>query len=506
MRWASKERRKHMKRIRSMRTNILRAFAVTLGFSVCTVAQAQSTYTAPSKWSNFRPISDKGEPIKEAAQAATEVLPAPVVDAPVPPSVAPAPEPIEIKKSAATEIHTPTPIESNGAPCQSAPSVYSQAAAAPWESAQMASCGNSRAPLNPWFGSSNLLFLTLEEGAGRPIASGLGNDFNTSLIDPDASTGFDIMAGRYLDRNQFGFGLGYFLWDPSSESVIRLGAAGTIRPASPAYRDISIDAGSGAEPMYDIVDGSGGYAGATAVRATRDLRFQGIEANLFSFGLMGAQRASYAGCNQGLFGRGVCSGNGGFGGAAGPVCRPSSGRVRVMTSHGFRWFQIEDSLEYAYNIDGVAGYQANDLYENVDIENNLYGYQFGGRLNYCLNSRLSMNIGGKFGLYGNDVEMRHRVGTATTAAYRNGAAADRIDHGSSDTVLATLGELDLGLAYRLSNAWSIQGGYRLMGITGVANAVDSLPTDYSSMAAACRVYADDSYLLHGGYAGLTFNW
>ncbi|MFK8115100.1 MAG: BBP7 family outer membrane beta-barrel protein [Rubripirellula sp.] len=487
-----------------MRTNLLRAFAVTIGLGVCTVAQAQTSYSSPAKWNNFRPVSDKAvakeaaKDVAAAADEATKHLPAPVTE--------PMPLHSSMQSAPMMEVHNSAPIGSSCAPCQSAPSAYSQAASAPWSGSQMASCGSSRPALNRWFGSANLLFLTLEEGRGNRIATGtgLGSDFNTSLVDPDASTGFDIMAGRYLDCNQFGLGIGYFLWNPGAEQVVRNGTVGTIRANNVGYNDISVDAGVGVEPIYDIVNGSGGYAGATGVRVTRDLRFQGIEANLFSFGLMGAQRVARSGCNHSLLGKHGLQG--GFGGASGPLRRPATGRVRVMTSHGFRWMQIEDSLELAYNVDGAAGYAANDIYDNVDIENNLFGYQFGGRLTYCLSSRMNLNIGGKFGIYGNNVEMRHRLGTETTAAYITTAGVDDIDTESSDTVLATLGELDMGLGYRLNNAWTVRGGYRLMGITGVANAVDSVPSDYSSLAASGQVDANDSYILHGGYVGLEFNW
>ncbi len=291
-----------------------------------------------------------------------------------------------------------------------------------------------------------------------------------------------------------------------SESVIRTGTAGTISASSPAYNNI-INANT-TNSVYDDISTS-----AAAVRVTRDLSFQGIEANLFSFGLMGGQRASYLNCNSGSllggrFGRGLglCNSCKGYGGATGPLVRACNGKVRVMTSHGFRWFQVQDDLEFAYNVDGNPGYATDDLYENVEVENNLYGYQFGGRLTYCLNHCLNLNIGGKFGIYGNHAEMRHRVGTLTDTAYRTGVPTDLIETESSDTVLATLGELDLGLGYRISCAWSIRGGYRLMGLTGVATAVDSLPNNYYSVASSGQVHADDSYILHGGYVGLEYNW
>lgn len=468
-----------------MKTKSLRAVAVALSVGVCTMAQAQSTYTSPARWNNFRPVSDKAadaakEAVKEAAKDEVAELPAPMAE-PIPMS-APMNE---------TVTHE---------------SPYQQAVSGTWNGASQA-----RLPLAPYFGSANLLFLNLEEGHGRQIATGLGNDFNTAVVDPDASTGFDISMGRYLDCGRYGLGITYMLWNPGLETQTRLGGAGTIRAAMPAYRDVSIDiGGAGVDNIYAYIDGTGPVAGATGVRASRNLSFQGIEANLFSFGLMGAQRASRLNCNSGSLlggkfglGRKSCKG---YGGAMGPLVRACSNRVQIMTSHGFRWFQIDDEFELAYNMDGTAGYQAEDLYENVDVENNLYGYQFGGRLTYCINRRMNLNIGGKFGIYGNDARMRHRLGTQTTLAYRTGAATETINSSSSDTSLATLGELDLGLGYRLGCAWSIRGGYRLMGVTGVANAVDSLPTNYSSLAAAGQVHADDSYVLHGGYVGLEYNW
>jgi hypothetical protein len=168
--------------------------------------------------------------------------------------------------------------------------------------------------------------------------------------------------------------------------------------------------------------------------------------------------------------------------------------------------QISDDLELAYNIDGTVGYQATDIYDRVDIENNLYGYQFGGQLNYCLSSRLSMNIGGKFGLYANHAQKQHRIGSETDLAYISGSPTDVISTTDSDTGLASIGEFDMGLGYRLGCAWTVRGGYRLIGITGVATAWDSLPNSYASVAESGTVHADDSYLLHGGYFGLEYNW
>ena len=95
-------------------------------------------------------------------------------------------------------------------------------------------------------------------------------------------------------------------------------------------------------------------------------------------------------------------------------------------------------MEFVYNVDGTQGYQSEDIYENIDVENNLYGYQFGSMLRYCLTCRLNLTVGGKIGLYANDAELKHRVGTKTDLVYITGNLTDDVYTGSSDTSFATL--------------------------------------------------------------------
>ncbi len=192
-----------------MRTTTLRSVAIALGLGACTIAQAQSTYTSPSRWNNFHPVSDRvltAAQAVETAKAAPTPAPAPLDELPAPtPEPMPMPTPEPLGASAITEADM--------APSQG--SSYEQAVAAPWEgSADMACGAATRLPLSPWFGSANLLFLTLENGSGQYIASGLGSDFTTSIVDPDASTGFDISAGKYLDCGRYGLGITYMLWNP----------------------------------------------------------------------------------------------------------------------------------------------------------------------------------------------------------------------------------------------------------------------------------------------------
>lgn len=419
-------------------------------------------------------------------------------------------------------------IGSGCEPCQSGygvptESTYASAMSSDWESGAACSsgaCGSaatssyfgpSRPSLFPWFGSAGLTFWNLEGDDGRLLATGLGNDFDTSQIDADSNVGFDIGFGRYLGCGKYGIGVNYMRWDPNREQIFRSGGVGTIRAAMPAYIGASVNLGAGPLGVYGLIDNYGINA-----YAERDLSFQGIEANLFSFGLMGAQRAAYAGCSPGPFG--LASGLG-FGGAAGPLARSNSGRLRISTSHGFRWFQIQDDLQFAfgtaadpapagpdYAAYNPGGLPSTTIHEQMTVENNLYGYQFGGNLTYCLGSRLNLNIGGKFGVYGNYVEAEHSLYTDQGLAYINTSGVDDIRTESSNTVLSTLGELDLGLGYRVSNAWTVRGGYRVLGVSGVASSVNSVPRAYTTLAELDRIDANDSFLLHGAYVGLDFNW
>lgn len=202
----------------------------------------------------------------------------------------------------------------------------------------------------------------------------------------------------------------------------------------------------------------------------------------------------------GRFGR-----TGYYGGAGGPLARACGGRFQIQALQGFRWFQLEDEFELAANIDGTVGYQADDIYYNVDTENNLFGYQVGGRTTYCLYNRLNLGIGGKIGIYGNHAEYRQRLGTQTTLANINGTT-DYVSTEDSKNVLAALGELDLGLGYRLSNAWTVRGGYRLLAACGVATAPGNIANEYTSLAASSYVSADDCVILHGGYVGMEYNF
>lgn len=538
-----------------MRTQLLRSLvaAAAVGTSATAIAgdgsPANPAWMDASRWDNFRPVSEQLDRTGDLVES----LPSPVggdgmgLSAPM---QQPVPQPMPYSGSTGSYAAPQPMIEADSyaasAPCSgSTASPYASAMSAPWGGS--GSCGvprvAARPALSPWFAGGNVLFYELENSRGLRVF----NDYrwDTSVADPGNSVGFDVSVGRYLGCGRYGLGVTYFQWDPSENHWFGTPGGGAPESIMAGYSDIYLNASGIFEDNEINADGSvgsdglddaayslrdhingraefgtdgtddggpgagvddGGTNSAQSFEIRRDLDFRGIEVNLFSFGLMGANRVAYAGGSGcGGFGRG-CNG---YGGALGPLARPTGGRCRVITSHGFRWLQVEDSLQIAYDIDGEFGITGNDLYDQFNVENNLYGYQFGGRLIYCLTGGLALNIGGKVGVYGNDVEAHRYVGTTTTSAFatRNVGGnyeTSEIPSEASDTALASIGELDLGLGYRLNNAWTVTGGYRLTGITGVATAVDSHPNQFG--VDEFHLDTGGSYLLHGGYVGLAFNW
>ncbi len=411
-------------------------------------------------------------------------------------------------------------------PSMQQPSPFSEAISAPWSDCDPApqtfACGPTRKPLNPWFAGSNLLFWNMAGGNYQRFtlsdAAPSNALLNTNSIAPNSAAGYDVFFGRYLDSGRYGISANYLNFNPGSqEATSQTPTIGDYRAAMPQWNQLSIDrdgAGPGLpENVYNI------YDGAAAYRVRRDVNIQGIELNLACFGIMGASRIGPTGCcNSNPCGPNQCGpmsglkrclglGSGfGYTAAGGALARPCTGCFQVITTQGFRWFQFKDDFQFA-STDAYDGYVSpTDMFYNANVINNLYGYQMGGRLVYCLAPCLTAILGGKAGIYGNDVHAQQRIGTFTDDAYVTTDNTQRINSSTRNTVLAGLGEIDLGLGYRLNQAWTLNGGYRMLYATGVATSVGSIPREYFSVGPSTQTYANDSLLLHGAFIGAMFNW
>jgi len=390
------------------------------------------------------------------------------------------------------------------------------------------------APLRNWFAGGNLLFLDLVENGDRRLLFDaglpLGTILSTNDVSPDSNVAFEVFFGRYFNCGQHALMVNYFHFNPSEEIAAIDAGVGTAgrngnvardyHAAMPGWENVMYDVGLDNMPGNDTSIGML-YEGGRRYRASRDVSFQGLELNLVSFGIGGARRAACGpmsvacgGCNScGTDCGGSCGGQAApsCGGACGPMVPACNNRLQIQTTHGLRWFQFKDRFDFAASqTDTIYGTTADDLYYDVDTENNLFGYQFGARLDYCLGHNLNVYAGTKMGIFANRAEFRSRLGTHATPGYVGNfypnIAGQQVVINNSDTVLATLGELDLGVGYRINNCWSVRGGYRLYGVSGVATSVGSIADDLANLPEAGQVVADDSLILHGGYVGAEYNW
>ncbi len=392
-------------------------------------------------------------------------------------------------------------------------SAYSQATMSPgWEGGSCNSCGPApvtmAAPvgLRNWFGSAGVMIMDVVDNCDRPLVHDVAAPATTVLRSSDAGfdtlTGGSFSIGRYIGCGRYAIVGNYWFINPdSSATTINVPGGGDYRSVFPqwdrAYVDLNNDnAENVGEDMYAL------YDAATAYRITRDIDIQNVEVSMIGFGIGGASRVGVPGCNSvgcggsafsQAFSSGGCGSSCGScntcapalgcaGGPCGPLVPSCSCRLRASYGHGIRWFRFKDNLEFAASL-AQPGYgnTNDDMYYTVDVTNDLIGYQFTGRLDYCVGNRLSLYAGGKTGLYVNNIDYRSTLGTgalrAVADAYYPAFQGQNVMVDASETELAFLAELDLGANFNLTPCWTINGGYRIMGVSGLAtSAVSSQST------------------------------
>jgi hypothetical protein len=292
------------------------------------------------------------------------------------------------------------------------------------------------------------------------------------------------------------------------------------------------------------------YTNSVAQRVTRSQDYNNVEISLFSFGLAGAarngigvggggggcgggngilsgwQNGQYgrSGYSQGSCGSGSCGGCGscnscqavaapctGPTGPCGPMTGAQCSRLRLSMLGGVRWFRYNDYLEYAASdTDTVFGTGSDDIYYRNTLRNDLLGFQLGGLANYCCGRRVNLYASSKAGIFGNRTTFDSYAGTTNTpgiissysAAYDN---QDYVIH-STKTGLSLLGEVETGLAFRITQGITGTCGYRVVGVSGVATAPGQIPSDFSDITSIRRIQNDGSVILHGLSFGGMYNW
>ena len=152
---------------------------------------------------------------------------------------------------------------------------------------------------------------------------------------------------------------------------------------------------------------------------------------------------------------------------------------------GIRYLRFDESLDFSRTS------QVGDIRLATEVENSLFGIQGGRRLEKRIYGKLGVFSEGKLGIFSN----RARNNNFTTNP--NNFTATR----ESKTDVAFLGELDTGLVYTFNQSVRLKGGYRALGVTGVALADGQFNQD---LTIRDTVNTAGDLFLRGGYFTFEF--
>ncbi|MFM1995646.1 MAG: hypothetical protein RLZZ111_33 [Planctomycetota bacterium] len=179
-----------------------------------------------------------------------------------------------------------------------------------------------------------------------------------------------------------------------------------------------------------------------------------------------------------------------------------SRRVNLMWLAGFRFFQVEDVLTLTSFPGGGAPGQL-DL--GVATNNNLYGAQVGAKFDWRFLPPLRFTAVPKFMIAGNSITntttLENAAGTAATFA--SGAP---VSVHSTLGVFSWLGSVDTGLAWDVTERWTLSMGYRVVGVGNIAQADGQWPTLITNASSLPGLTAGSSTIIHGGFAGFEGRW
>jgi len=181
-----------------------------------------------------------------------------------------------------------------------------------------------------------------------------------------------------------------------------------------------------------------------------------------------------------------------------PEFLPRERAVNLMWLAGFRFFEVSDQLTLQ---NGTGNPQLGGLDFDVATNNNIYGAQVGAKFDWRFLPRVRLAIVPKFMIGGNAIT--NTSGLVQTDGTYGTFTADGSPAKVHSTlgVFSWLGSVDTGLAWDVTDQWSLSMGYRVVGVGNIAQADGQWPTSIVSPDSLSRISAGSSTIVHGGFAG-----
>lgn len=384
-----------------------------------------------------------------------------------------------------------------------------------------------------WFGSIGGLVFNrdFEDDVIFAYPFGLPATYSLNSTDatPGAMGGVEAIFGRKFCN---GYILQANYWGLFSETGVTEASGGNPQTTFGTLSTLDYNPGGGANPVNGYVNA------AASFRARRTNEFHNIELNFikhtFAMRNFNCNTCGYGagGCGVGGYGVGAgscgtcydpcsacgtnCGGACGYGGGCGyggcgaglgsRLANPRPFRFDMIG--GVRFFKFDENFFFRTSTAGDYMPHVNDLYYDIDLDNNLVGFQLGGQVEYCFHPRWKFVGGTKFGIFGNSISQRSQIYGLSGYAYANSGAynSQNYDISSNKTDVAFLGQLDLGLDYCINPCWNLGFGYRVVSVNGVALAPEQVPYNFADYAEAQNINSNGGLILHGAYLRLQYNF
>ena len=404
-----------------------------------------------------------------------------------------------------------------------------------------AQCGNvsyaSCAPRRHWFGGVYGLLMDRVSCDDSPLAfttdtPGVGyypaNDeyvLNYADIDNEIQGGAEFRFGAtfaaHAGRGGYGgcdpccgTGCGTLAWEAAYWGLVTDDTTATVFDISgdgnrtytmrDDYREWEYSYGGVWRPVghgYDfappVEDHATGYPSDVEIRtvtARSSFSAQNVELNLLRLPLVGG--GYNGGCDSCASGGCDMGGCGGGCGSCGPRCQ-------VTTLVGARYVRFDDDFYFRSDVEHYAGGAAIDsgyFAHNVETDNQLVGFQFGANGIYLLgcSGRFALHCSTNAGIYANHIEAYQRMDS--TYQVRHDGTLSAFNFTRDDDCVAFLGELRAGASYQCTCNCRVYAGYRAMGATGIALAVDQSSSWYAAADTGGSIF------LHGLQSGIEFSY
>lgn len=342
-----------------------------------------------------------------------------------------------------------------------------------YASDECAGYGDCYVPCQPstcWWGDPNILYMGRDKEDFQQLSFDdtdlVGSVLNTDTANMNWSAGVEAGIGRWFAGGAWGLEARYWGIYPGDQeqTVYASNMVGNLNTVFD-FQPLNIGA-TNVNGLYDA---------AQAHRVRRDWQFHNVEINWL-------QGYGYNGNN-----------------------------LEVGLLAGVRYFRFDEGFQYA-SADQNAQFgadPANEAYYDIDVENHLVGVQLGVNAGYRVGQRMRLRARPRMGVYNNHINQSQRIYNVNGVAVvgpGNPLEGAAYDINTSKDDVSFVAEIDLGFDYLIWGGWSLNVGYRALGITGVGLATSQIPRNFADIPGAEDIDNDESLILHGGYLGASYVW